>query len=59
MTVEPPLLAGAVQDTVDWVLDAVGAGDPGRAPGVPTVIELEGADGGPVPLVFLAVTVKV
>ena len=55
----PPFAAGAVKLIVAWVLpgaavNAVGA--PGTVAGVTL---LEGADAGPVPMAFVAVTVKV
>ena len=60
MTAEPPLLAVAVQVTVAALVvpDAVAVPLVG-APGVPTVIAAEAADEAPVPLAFLAATVKV
>ena len=57
---EPPLLAGSAQVMVAEVAAVVAtAVTPVGAPGVPTVIELDGADEAPVPLAFLAATVKV
>jgi hypothetical protein len=53
------LAAGAVQDTVDWVLTPFVPDTTVGAPGVPAVIEFDDADAGPFPLPFLAVTVKV
>jgi hypothetical protein len=54
------LEAGAVHDTDDWVLALEVAttlvGAPGRVAGV---AELEAADGGLVPIEFVAVTVNV
>ena len=59
MTAEPPLLAGAVQDTVDWVLTPFVPETAVGAPGVPTSIALDAVDGLPVPLVFFASTANV
>ena len=57
---EPPLLAGATQVMVAVVADAVAtAVTPVGALGLPMVMEGDGADAGPFPLAFLAVTVKV
>jgi hypothetical protein len=56
---EPPLLDGAVHETVAWLLPAVAVTDVG-APGTVTgVTALDGDDAGPVPTAFVAVTVKV
>ena len=56
---EPPSLTGAVNVTVAWAFPAV-ADTPVGAPGtVPGVTEFEAALAGPVPLAFVAVTVKV
>ena len=55
----PPSEAGADQITVTWVSPAVAwtfVGASGRAAGV---TELEAADAAPVPMAFVAVTVKV
>ena len=56
----PPLLAGAIQVTVDWVdskeLAATPVGAPGTVEGTTAV---DGSDGEPVPDRFVAVTVNV
>ena len=55
----PPLDAGAVQDTVAWVLPPVAdtlAGAPGTVAGVTA---LEAVDADPVPTLLVAVTVNV
>jgi hypothetical protein len=56
----PPLLAGAVQDTVLWVLAFEVAvtlvGAPGVVDGVATA---EAADKEPVPEIFITATLKV
>ncbi len=58
--VAPPLLAGTAQLMVADVAEVVATAVPMvGAPGVPRVIELDDADEAPVPLVFLAATVKV
>ena len=59
----PPLLAGAVQATVAVALPAVAVpivGAPGAVSTAPTVgvTALEFGDAGPVPMAFVAVTVK-
>ena len=56
----PPVLAGAVHDTAAW-LDAGRADTAVGAPGaeLPGVTAFDGADAGPEPLAFVAVTVKV
>jgi len=56
---EPPLAAGAVHDTTDWVLALAVAVAPVGAPGVPALSELEAAEAAPVPAELLAVTVNV
>ena len=60
MTAAPPLLAGAVQDTTDWVFAAPVAltevGAPGTVDGVTAADAVEAA---PVPDTFVAVTVNV
>ena len=56
---EPPLFAGAVKVTVAWAFPAVAVpivGAPGTVEGV---TEFEAALAGPVPMAFVAVTVKV
>ena len=55
----PPVAAGAVQLTTDCVLPPLVPATPVGAPGVPSVIELEAAEAGPVPMALVAVTVKV
>jgi hypothetical protein len=56
---EPPLLAGAVQETEEVVSPAVAA-TPVGTPGGPTgVTEFDAADAGPTPTLFVAVTVNV
>ena len=55
---DPPV-RGAVQDTVDWVLAPLVPATPVGAPGAPSRRELDAAEAGPVPLVLVAVTVKV
>ena len=55
----PPLLAGAVHDTVAWALPAVAVtaeGAPGTVIGVTLA---EAAEAGPLPAALFAVTVKV
>ena len=54
----PPFDVGAVKVIVAWALPAT-AVTPVGAPGVAVVTLLEGADAGPVPMAFVAVTVKV
>jgi hypothetical protein len=59
---EPPLLDGAVNVTVAWPFPAVAVpivGGPGTVDGVERVTEFEAALVVPVPLAFVAVTVKV
>jgi len=57
---DPPLLAGAVQDTTDWVLAFDVAVTPVGAPGVVAgMAAAEGAEAGPAPKVVEAVTVNV
>ena len=59
---EPPSLAGAVKPTVACVSPAVAVtavGAPGAVAAACGVTLLEGADAGPVPTAFVAVTVKV
>ena len=57
---EPPLLTGAVQDTTDWVLALEVAVTLVGAPGVVAgMAAADAADAGPVPVVLVAVTVKV
>jgi len=60
VTAAPPLLAGAVQDTTDWVFAAPVAltevGAPGTVDGVTAADAVEAA---PVPDTFVAVTVNV
>ena len=57
---EPPVTPGAVHEMVAEVAEAVAVADPMvGALGVPTLIEFDTADAGPVPTVFLAVMVKV
>ena len=58
-TVEPPLEAGAVHDTTDWVLALEVAVTAVGAPGVPTTIELEAAEPAPTPAEVVAATVNV
>src|SRR5256885_13181750 len=56
---EPPFDAGAVNVTVACALPPIAVtpvGGPGTVAGV---TEFDGADGGPVPTAFVAVTVKV
>jgi hypothetical protein len=58
----PPSLAGAVKVTVACALPAVAVpmvGAPGAVAGAVGVTTFDGADGGPVPMLFVAVTVKV
>jgi hypothetical protein len=56
----PPLFAGAVQDTTDWVVAAPVADTPVGAFGTPTgVIAKDAEDADPVPETFVATTVKV
>ena len=56
----PPLFAGVVQDTTDWVFAAPVADTPVGAFGTPTgVIAEEAADVEPVPETFVATTVNV
>ena len=58
--VAPPLEAGAVQDTTDWVLANELAVTPVGAPGVVDGVAVaDGAEAGPVPEPLVAVTVKV
>jgi hypothetical protein len=59
VTVTPATGAGAVQLTEAWLLPAVAITADG-APGKPEgVTAFDGADAGPVPRAFVAVTVKV
>ena len=54
------MLVGSVQVMVAEVATAVApAATPVGAPGVPTVIELDGVEAEPVPALLVAVTVKV
>jgi hypothetical protein len=57
---EPPVFAGAVQDTTDWLLAAPVAltevGEPGTVEGTTAELAVEAE---PVPLAFVAVTVNV
>ena len=55
---EPPV-RGAIQLTTDCVMPPLVPATPVGAPGAPSVIELEAAEAGPVPLVLVAVTVNV
>ena len=58
--VAPPLLAGAVHDTTDWVLAFEVAVTPVGAPGVVAgVAAAEAVEGTLVPAELVAVTVKV
>ena len=58
--VAPPLDAGAVQDTTDWVLRLEDAVTPVGAPGTAAGIAgADAAEAGPVPAELVAVTVKV
>ena len=55
----PPFDAGAVKVSVAWAFPAVAVPIVG-APGTPAGVTLfDGADAGPVPAAFVAVTVKV
>jgi hypothetical protein len=57
---EPPLLTGAVQETTDWALALEVAVTPVGAPaGVAGMAAAEAAEGDPVPVPLVAVTVKV
>ncbi len=57
---EPPVEAGAVQDTTDWVLALDVAVTPVGAPGVVAgMAAAEAADAGPAPTLVEAVTVNV
>jgi hypothetical protein len=57
---DPPLDAGAVQDTTDWVLAlevaATAVGTPGVVAGMAAA---DAEEAGPVPALVVAVTVKV
>jgi hypothetical protein len=59
----PPFDVGGEKLTVAWAIAAVAAapvGAPGTVPGVTgPPVPVEGADAGPVPQKFVAVTVKV
>ena len=57
--VEPPLEAGAVQDTTDCALALEVAVTAVGVPGVPTTSELEAAEPAPTPAELVAATVKV
>ena len=60
MTAEPPLDAGAAQETTDWPLAFEVAATPVGAPGGPDgVTAFDGADAGPVPDPLVALTVNV
>jgi hypothetical protein len=55
----PPLLTGGVNEIVAWLSPPIASGAVG-APGKPTgTTALDGTDGGPVPALFVAVTVNV
>jgi hypothetical protein len=57
---EPPLLTGAVQETTDWALALEVAVTPVGAPAVVAgMAAAEAAEGDPVPVPLVAVTVKV
>jgi hypothetical protein len=59
---EPPLLPGAVNVTVAWAFPAVAVpivGAPGTVEVGEGVTEFEAELAGPVPLAFVAVTVKI
>jgi hypothetical protein len=57
---ESPLLAGIVQDTSASPADSFLAVTPVGGPGTPAIVTLfDGTEAGPVPLAFVAVTVKV
>ena len=59
---EPPLFAGPVKVTVAWAFPAVAVpivGAPGTVAPDDGVTEFEAALAGPVPMAFVAVTVKV
>jgi anti-sigma factor ChrR (cupin superfamily) len=55
---DPPVEAGAVQDTASWVLPGVRA-TPVGAPGIVDGVPVAPAEAGPAPLAFVAVTVTV
>jgi hypothetical protein len=57
--VEPPLEAGAVQDTTDWVLAFDVAVTAVGAPGVPATSEFDAAEWVPVPAELMAATMYV
>ena len=59
MIAEPPLDAGAVNVTVACALPLVAVAPVGASGTVAGVTAFEGADGGPVPTAFVAVTVNV
>lgn len=55
---DPPLAAGAVQDTTDWALALDVAATAVGAPGDPATKEFEAAEAAPVPAELSAATVK-
>jgi len=55
----PPLLAGAVKETVAWALPAVAAMPVGASGTVAGVTLLDAADAGPSPREFVATIVNV
>ena len=55
----PPLLAGAVHETTAEALPAVAATPVGAPGAVAGVTAVEGVDATPVPIAFVAFTVKV
>jgi len=55
----PPLTVGAVQVTTALVFPGVAVTDVGAPGGAAGITAADGADAGPVPMAFVAVTVKV
>lgn len=59
VTAEPPLSAGAVHDTTDWVRPPLVPDTPVGLPGDPATSAGVGVDDAPVPLALMAAIVKV